>query len=224
VKLHMAWCTHAAALHACTYWHYSGKIPKGKLVKVGVWEDDRFIGVIIFGYGATRQIGAPYGLKQTEVCELTRIALREHSTPVSKLVARALVMLKRENPGVRLVVSYADSGRGHRGGIYQAGNWVYVGASSSSTVRVKGEVCHRRVLNLRYGTSKVEWLRRYVDPTAEIVHNAPKHKYLMPLDRQMRRRVKPLALPYPRGGSINGDAPTDQVGVAGSIPARRSPT
>lgn len=59
--LKLDWCSHEAAKYAVEHWHYSKCMPKSKLAKVGVWEDDRFIGVVMFGVGATKDIVAPYG-------------------------------------------------------------------------------------------------------------------------------------------------------------------
>ena len=84
------WATHKAAAHACLNWHYAKAVPVGKLVKVGAWEDGRFIGVVIFSRGANNHIGQPYGLQQDQVCELTRVALRDHVSPVSQILAKAI--------------------------------------------------------------------------------------------------------------------------------------
>jgi len=46
-SLHLDWCSHDAARHAVMRWHYSRQMPSCKLVKVGVWEDGRFVGAII---------------------------------------------------------------------------------------------------------------------------------------------------------------------------------
>ncbi|WP_239873981.1 hypothetical protein [Yersinia enterocolitica] len=72
------WATHQAASFACLNWHYAKAVPVGKLVKVGAWEDGKFIGVVIFSRGANNHIGQPYSLQQDQVCELTRVALRQH--------------------------------------------------------------------------------------------------------------------------------------------------
>ena len=74
-SLKLDWCSHKAAKFACENWHYSKCIPKSKLVKIGVWEDNKFIGVIIYGVGATSDLVKKYGLDKTEGCELERIAL-----------------------------------------------------------------------------------------------------------------------------------------------------
>ena len=52
MNLHLDWCSYEAAKYAVEHWHYSHSLPIGKLVKIGVWEDDQFIGAVVFGYGA----------------------------------------------------------------------------------------------------------------------------------------------------------------------------
>ena len=183
----------------------------GKVVKIGAWEQQRFIGAIVFGVGANNHIGSPYGLLQTEVCELVRVALRSHVNPVSKIVGIAIKMLRRQSPGLRLIVSYADPVQSHHGGIYQAMNWIYTGASQAQreSLRLDGTVLHKRVANHRYGTIKGL-------PKSEMLW---KHKYLYPLDPAMRAQIAPLAKPYPkRAASIDSDAPVVQTGEDGAYP------
>ena len=188
-ELKIDWATHEAAKHAVENWHYSQCLPAGKLVKVGAWENGKFIGVVIFGRGANNNLSKPYGLTQLECCELVRIALTKHASPVSKIAALAMRFLKTQSPGLRLIVSYADPEQGHHGGIYQAGNWLYCGTSQpQQEVIYKGKVMHKRTANSLFGTikgmkkSKVFW----------------KHKYLMPLDERMRNNIKHLHKPYPK--------------------------
>lgn len=97
------------------------------MIRVGVWEDRRFVGVVMFGRGASAKVGLTWGIPQSELCVLTRVALRDHRTPVSRIVRIALRILRSVNPGIRLVVSYADPAQGHHGGIYQAMGWTYIG-------------------------------------------------------------------------------------------------
>lgn len=104
----------------------------GRLVKVGAWENGQFIGCVIFAQGNNQHHGKAFGLGLFEVCELVRVALKEHKHAVSRIVALALTFLRRFCAGIRLVVSYADPEHGHVGGIYQAGNWTYVGVGGSS--------------------------------------------------------------------------------------------
>jgi hypothetical protein len=199
--LRIDWATHAAAKYAVETWHYSRRMPKSKLVKIGAWEAGRFVGVVIFGVGGGNSTrGDKYGLDPAgEVCELVRVALRDHAAPVSRIVALSLKFLKGSNPKLRLVVSFADTTQDHHGGIYQAGNWVYTGLTEGDReFHVNGEVLHPRTIHLR-GWRQIEpWLRANVDPKARLVRTPGKHRYLMPLDADMRARIMPLAKPYPK--------------------------
>ncbi len=192
------WATHAAAKYACENWHYSGCLPMGKLVKVGSWEDGKFIGVVIFGLVATPNLGKPYGLDQTECVELVRIALRDHATPVSKIAAIAIRMLKKSNPSVRLIVSFADRSQGHHGGIYQAGNCVYNGEGQPATFyMIKGKLTHPRSIGAKGLPQNIKGARQ-LDRNAEAIEVPGKHRYLMPMDKQMRKRVQSMSKPYPK--------------------------
>lgn len=196
--LKIDWATHDAAKYACINWHYSGCVPVGKLVKVGAWEHGKFIGVVMFGRGATPNLGRPYNLAQFECVELVRIALTEHESPVSRIAALAMKFLHKANPKLRLIVSFADQSQGHHGGIYQAGNWVYNGQGATSRFwMVKGRITHPRTVIERGGSNSLIGARN-IDPSASAIMVAGKHRYLMPLDLEMRDRIMPMSKPYPK--------------------------
>jgi hypothetical protein len=119
--LKIDWATHEAAKYACENWHYTKTIPVFKLVKIGVWENKKFIGVVLFGLGASATLSNQFNLDRTEVCELVRVALDKHQSQVSRIIRLALVFLKKRCPKIKVVVSFADMNQGHHGGIYQAG-------------------------------------------------------------------------------------------------------
>lgn len=131
-------------------------MPASKLVKIGVWENGEFIGVVIFGRGANKNTANSLGYKQTECCELVRVALKEHETPVTRILKIALKILKKHNPGLKLVFSYADeTNQGHKGTIYKAGNWNYIGeriaSGSGQYWIIDGKLTHARTINSKYG-------------------------------------------------------------------------
>jgi hypothetical protein len=183
-------CSHAAALHAVMRWHYSQAMPAVKLAAFGAWELGEFVGVVIFGRGSSPFLLKQYDLDATEGCELVRVALkRGHRSPTTAVVAEALKALKRTNPGLRLVVSFADPIQGHLGKIYQAGNWIFTGKSNPTIEHFwKDRWIHTRsrgTLVGRIPESQLNAMPRRTRPG--------KYRYLMPLDRQMRRRVMLLA-------------------------------
>jgi hypothetical protein len=211
--LKIDWATHEAAKFACENWHYSKCVPKSKLVKIGAWENGTFIGVVIFGVGATADLVKKYGLKMEQGCELVRIALKNHKTPVSRIVAISLKLLRKTNPGLRMVVSFADPEHGHHGGIYQAGGWIYSGKSQSSDEYIyKGKRWQGRSFRNKY-----KGMERH--PSVQIVKGSSKIRYLMPLDNEMRKQILPLAKPYPkRASSETSDTPGFHPGKGGATP------
>lgn len=219
VDLRVDWCDHKAAEYAVMHWHYSKRMPATiqKPVKIGVWEGGRFIGVIVFACGSSSGLHKPYDIEKMEICELVRVALDSHKTPVTQIIASGIKMLKRENPGLRLIVSFADTNHEHIGTIYQAGNWVYTGQSSESTVYIdkKGHEYHARNIGTYTGKDK-HGVKKYNRKDMVREEKRPgKHRYLYPLDRAMRKQITPLARPYPKretcGQSVEGDtsAPTE---------------
>jgi hypothetical protein len=221
--LKLDWCSHEAAKYAVEKWHYSARMPAGKLAKVGVWECGKFIGCVIFGLGATPEIAKPFGLIQHQVCELVRVALTKHQWETSKIVSIALKLLAKENPGLRVIVSFADSSQGHHGGIYQAGGWVFVGSQEYHAYHVLGMIVHPRTCHIRYGVGgqSIPWLRKHIDPHAERIANGIKHKYVLPLDPEMRAKILPLAKPYPkRVRSVDSDTSAIHAEKGGATPTR----
>jgi len=197
-KLKVDWATHEAARYAVENWHYSKVMPMGKLVKVGAWERERFIGTVIFGRGATPNLGKPYGLKQHECVELVRIAFRHHETPITRIVRIALKFLKQENPSVKLVVSFADPDQGHHGGIYQGGNWIYTGSGADAWFYIiNGKKTHPRSIGAKGIEQSLKGAQK-IDPNAVRVKMPGKHRYLMPLDNETRRKVEHLSKPFPK--------------------------
>jgi hypothetical protein len=131
----------------------------------------------------------PFGLNSDEGCELVRVALTKHETPVSKILAQSLKFLKRQSPELKLVVSYADPEQGHHGGIYQATNWIYTGPSGKAVkVFYKGKWAHKKTVD-DAGVNQINLQKKIVPG---------KHRYLMPLDDAMRDKIAPLAKPYPK--------------------------
>jgi len=199
MTLKVDFCSYDAALYACKHWHYSKVIPASKLVKVGAWEDEHFIGAVIFSRGASNNINKPYGMSNTEVIELTRVALRDHKVPVTQILSKAIALLKQTSPGLKLIVSFADISQGHVGIIYQASNWIYEGKTvPAAQIIINGVRKHARSVSAFYKTSSIEWLKKHVDPNVRLVYDLGKHKYLMPLDKKTRKQIVLLSKPYPK--------------------------
>jgi hypothetical protein len=185
-------------------------------VKIGVWENGCFIGSLIFSWGANLAMSQTVGLKLTECAELVRVALGRHRTPVSRIIAIAIRLLRLQSPRLRAIISYSDPYYGHHGGIYQAAGWFYLGPTRPERRYLHLE---RMIQRRAYSGHNFGSPARHLPAGAEQITVPGKHKYVMPLDAGMRERILPLAKPYPkRATSVDSDAPANHAGEGGASP------
>lgn len=210
------WCSHEAARYAVETWHYSKAMPVGKMVRLGVWEDQMFVGVLIFSWGANCHMAGVFGLLMTECAELVRVALDKHKTPVSRLMSIACKMLCKQSPGLKLLVSYADPYHDHHGGIYQAAGWLYLG-----TTKPEIRYLHNGRMLMRRGyTGTVFGKPKAKLPVgAKQIEVPGKHKYVLPLTDSMHQALLDSVKPYPkRVESVASGTPAVQAGGGGANP------
>lgn len=193
--------THDEIKFACMTYHYSRCVPS---VSYGynVFNDKyEWCGVILFGTGATPNIGKPFGMEQENVLELVRVALNGLQPCTSECVAAALKRLHEDAPQVKIVVSYADADQNHYGTIYQATNWIYLGMKERNALGafiIRGKKVHRRTIGSAGGRQNIEWVRENLDPNAEEFRSKGKHKYIYVFNRKLRKKWQAQALPYPK--------------------------
>ena len=219
MNLRLDWCSHEAAKYAVENWHYSKTMPVPPIIKIGVWENAKFIGVVLFSRGASSNLYKPYNITHYQGCELTRVALNKHISPVTRIIKIAIKMLKKTNPELRIIVSFADPHYNHTGGIYQAGNWLYAGKTAKSKEYWhNGKRWHTRQISEKGWNIQQGQVRKTLKPSmCKVVETPEKYRYLMPLDDEMRKQIEPLRQPYPKRpkqatspvqGDSGGAAPT----------------
>ncbi len=197
----LEWIDTPTVKKALRLWYSRPEAPNGAINSLGVFESGRFAGVIVFGKGATNTLVKRYGYEQHQGCELVRVAFApDHRFPVSKALGIGLRLLKKQAPGLHLVVTFADTTQ-HHGGIYQATGWIYTGTTKSAVEYViDGRQFH--------GRSFRAMPKEQQDRATKVLGTA-KHRYLYPLSEEARDRVRPLALPYPKSACV----PTDPLGT-----------
>jgi hypothetical protein len=182
--------------YACKNYHYSKSASVGRRMAFAIFEEEKFIGVIIYSTGATPNIGKPFKLEQGQVIELTRVALKDHKNYVSYYIAKTLKIIKHKSPRVKIIVSYADKDlQNHHGGIYQATNWIYLGVSEINNYEYyfKDKWTHNKTIN-DYGGKKKEFLLSNL-PKRKCGH---KHKYIYCIDKDLREKYMLQSKPYPK--------------------------
>lgn len=190
-ELNIDFCSHAAAKYAVEKWHYSRRMPSTytKPVCLGIWEDKKFAGTIIFSMSSAKDLGKQYGFAQFERCELIRLSMKpNHRVSASRVIAIALRIIKKQSPGIKVVFSFADTAQGHHGGIYQAGNWIYLGQTvASPEYFINGRRWHGRAVAASFGKTS----------GFDKVEGSKKHRYAMPLDAEASAKLSSHRMPYP---------------------------
>jgi|9_EtaG_2_1085328.scaffolds.fasta_scaffold16814_1 hypothetical protein len=180
-----------AIKYACLKFHYSKVCPAHAFGYSVFNKKNEWCGVILFGGGAGAFMGSPFGLKYGQYLELNRMALNGKQESTSKAMSIAINLIKKHNPTVKLLISYADKGQDHIGTIYQATNWYFVDESKSSGEEVfyKGKWCHNRMSS---NVSK-EYYKKL--PKRK---KPGKYKYIYPLNKKILPLCNKLGKPYPK--------------------------
>ena len=182
-----------AVQYACKNFHYSKSVPTVQYAFNVYNNNDEWCGCIIYGGGANNNLAKSFGFNPGEVLELERVALNGKQEQTSKAVALSLKLLHKQNPLVKMIVSYADHRQEHLGTIYQATNWLYLGISFTSDTQYyyKGKWTHERTIN-----SKAD--KDYLKKTLPSRKNSNKFKYIYCFDKELREKYNKLKLDYPK--------------------------
>ena len=114
----------------------------------------------------------------------------------------------QSNTDIKALISYADPKVGHKGGIYQATNWLYQGDSMrmvdaySVKLEENSEWLHSRTVFSKWGSNNVDHLKKKIGKTFWIREEPIKHRYIYFLGskgekKKMIKSLKHPTLPYP---------------------------
>ena len=162
--------------------HYLKRIPQVSLAFGLRNKDNNLIeGVCLFGAPASPYpcIGVCGKERAGDVLELNRIALNDGlpKNTGSWFVSRCLKLLPKNS----IVISWADTGVGHVGYIYQALNFIYTGCSKARTdMGSKG--------HSRHGSHELPRQER-----------TPKHRYVWFSNKKDAKLLKWERFKYPKG-------------------------
>ncbi len=154
-----------------------------------------------------------------DVLELSRLVRHDDClVPLTRMIAMACRRLRSD--GVDLLVSFADAGAGHHGGIYQACSWAYHGQRDCRMdgLMINGRFVPGRTCNSLYGTQSPKRLR-HAKPGWKIEphYDIGKHLYWRALSRSGKAKaarlgLKQMAYPKPdldmSNAQISGGTPS----------------
>ena len=108
--------------------HYSKSVARGCSHIYGLYIEGLLKGVAMYGTPVGQRVVSKYG---EGTIELKRLALHPDclKNTASWFTSKTLKLLKLDNPEAQRVISYADMNVGHKGTIYKAMNFTYLGKS-----------------------------------------------------------------------------------------------
>lgn len=182
--------------------HYASRIPSISYA-FGLFRGQTLIGVVTYGTppSSTLLRGVAGESNAGCVLELNRLTCENKSNYASFLVGRSLRML----PQPSIIVSYADTGVGHVGYVYQACNFRYTGLSSAWTDPVVEGLEHQHHATFAHGKSNQQMRESFGDALSFRARSR-KHRYLCvcarPRDRaRIFLEIKYKFIPYPKGNT-----------------------
>lgn len=145
------------------YYHYSHVGFKKARLNLGIYDINtkKLVGVQQWGCSAQEKIRLDRYVKEPittdEYYELNRFCMTdtEGKNAESQAIALGIKWIKRYQPQIRLLVSYAGRKEGNYGYIYQASNWEYLGYFVSNGFwRLDGQEIHQITIWYRYSHSQ----------------------------------------------------------------------
>jgi len=184
-----------AIVYSCMNFHYAKAIPVNTFGYSVFNDKNEWCGVILYGSGASNNLGKQLNLKQGQYLELVRMALNGKQESTSKSLALSLKLINKKNPLIKAIISFADKGQNHNGIIYQATNWIYTGEfKGDKEYFINGRWMHPRTVGSINGSRAKDKL-----PKDTIIRNgSSKHRYIYPLDKNLIPLCKSLSKPYPK--------------------------
>ncbi len=131
--------------------HYSHLMPDSSRFCFAAYYGEELAGICVFGTGCgmNQYRALISNIPNGAYAELTRLWCFDKApkNTESRFISLCLKLLPKE---IKLVLSYADSSRGHEGVIYKATNWLYLGKTNGAKLLVdkKGKEFHPRLLEM----------------------------------------------------------------------------
>lgn len=192
--------------------HYASRVPSISYA-FGLFRGNALVGVATYGTPPSHTLlkGVAGDAMAGIVLELNRLTCENTKNFASMLVGRSIRML----PYPTIVVSYADTGAGHVGYVYQACNFIYTGMSSPWNDPVVRGLEHQHHATFAHGKTNDEMREKFGDALG-FRQRTRKHRYIYIHARKYLRKeilseLRYESLPYPKGATTRHEVREAQI-------------
>lgn len=174
--------------------HYSHKATKNRMLSMVVLHDDhgdKPLGFVQLGYGIRPHMknNISKDITKDNYCEFDRMWLDDilpHNSE-TMVIGMLLWFIKRWNPKIEYVITYADGSVGNTGTIYKASNAIPIGKRPVDFyVLSTGERVHPVSMWHRHGTRAKEFLDKTYPGIKHINGTEFQYRFLYILNRKKR--------------------------------------
>ena len=186
-------------------YHYSKKVTQNRWKSFAIYYKNELSGGMQIGYGIRPEMKEHIikGATSETVKEFDRMWLSDNmpKNSESKCIGYLLRYLKKNYPVLKVLISYADGLRNKIGTIYQATNFVYIGAIKGEFYYIpsKDDWVHPVSMYHRHGTRAINTLKN-IYPDIQHVFGL-QHRYVYFLDPEWQNRLNIPIKPYPKSES-----------------------
>jgi hypothetical protein len=186
-----------------------------------IGDDEILIGCMVYGFpvGARASTSVCEGLTKDNILELTRLYCDDGygSNIESYALGQSFKWFRENDKNIKVLISYADNGQEHLGGIYQATNWIYQGLNTDIALMPNYGISlsdspfkwiHSRTVFTKWGSGNLEHLRREIGKDGYKQfwrrEEPPKHRYIQIIGadkkdkKDLIKRLKHEVRPYPK--------------------------
>jgi hypothetical protein len=192
-------------------------------------EEEKLIGTCVYGFPVGRQAATSIcdGVGFGEVLELTRLFIYDGygKNIESYVISHTMKEIKKLDNKIKIILSYSDDEQGHKGTIYQACNFLFVGRNSDNNLMPNYSISltgkedgynwiHSRTVFERYGSHNIEHLKKKIKKTFYRKKEASKLKYIYILSsskkekKMLLKNLKYKPISYPKNNVYNEEIET----------------
>lgn len=171
-------------------------------------DNEKLIGCLVYGFpvGARAANSVSDSITKDNILELTRLYCDDGygSNIESYALGQSFKWFRENDKAIKILISYADNGQEHLGGIYQATNWIYQGMNTDIALMPNYGISlsndpykwiHSRTVFSMWGSGNLEHLRREIGKQGYKEfwrrEEPPKHRYIQVLgaDKKEKREL-----------------------------------
>lgn len=198
--------------------HYSGKVVNNSNLHFGAFLDNQLHGVLSFGPSLDKSkiIGLVEGTGWNEFLELNRMAFDDYlpRNSESYCISKAMMLIKKNAPQIKWVVSFADGCSCGDGAIYRASNFVLtlIKKNSDLCVLPNGQKIHSMTLKSQPLQKRPELggrsffditggkydFKKYVEAAGAQILTGFQLRYIYFIDKSYRQRLTVPEIPFSR--------------------------